>query len=65
MHFYRFFNYFIPARRAKAITGENFVPAKQDSGCAKEVHLQKKRFNLKLELLNIFRITKNRGVSRI
>ena len=38
MHFYGYFsiNFFIPSRRAEAITWENFVPAKRDPGCAKK-----------------------------
>ena len=42
MYFYRFFqtdvliNFFIPSRRAEAITWKNFVPAKRDPGSTKE-----------------------------
>ena len=42
MYFYRFFqtdvliNFFIPPRRAEAITWKNFVPAKRDPGSTKE-----------------------------
>ena len=42
MCFYGFFqadmliNFFIPLRRAKAITWENFVPAKRDPGSTKD-----------------------------
>ena len=42
MYFYRFFqtdvliNFFIPLRRAEAITWENFVPGMRDLGSTKE-----------------------------
>ena len=38
MYFYEYFliNFFIPPRRAEAITWENVVPAKRDLGCTKE-----------------------------
>ena len=42
MYFYGYFqtdvliNFFIPIRRAEAITWENFVPTKQDPGSTKE-----------------------------
>ena len=42
MHFYGYFqtdvlnNFFIPLRRAEAITWENLVPAKRDPGSTKE-----------------------------
>ena len=38
MYFYVYFliNFFIPPRRAEAITWENFVPAKGDPGCTRE-----------------------------
>ena len=42
MYFYGYFqtgvliNFFIPLRRAEAITWENFVPAKRDPGSTKE-----------------------------
>ena len=42
MYFYGYFqtdaviNFFIPIRRAEAITWKNFVPAKRDPGSTKE-----------------------------
>ena len=42
MYFYGYFqtdmliNFFIPLRRAEAITWENFVPGKRDPGSTKE-----------------------------
>ena len=66
MYFYVYFliNFFIPPRRAEAITWENFVPAKGDPGCTREGSrlAGMKRFACKIAGCNLGRVYNTAGI---